>query len=276
MPKRRTNLRLVQLSDPQLGFSDVLNRGRIAKDCGLPEESLPLQYSGIDEHCLQQAFTKLLTLDPAPDAVLVTGDMVHDWQDSEQWESYERILKKLKLPVYEAMGNHDGFCDDGLVHYAQELRKRDAYHVTINGLFLLVINSNYLKQPELLPLDAKAHRAFVEAALETHQDMPHKLIMLHHPLYFEQPEEEEEYFTLPPESRAWLLGLAERYHVKVILSGHYHRNHVTHYNGTTLITTGPTSEAMGTNHDGSPAMRGFRVLDWNLKTGDVDHEFVKL
>jgi len=61
-----------------------------------------------------------------------------------------------------------------------------------------------------------------------------------------------------------------------LLSGHYHRNHIIKYKTAELITSGSVSEALGYDNDGKKAERGFRVLDLNLDTGEINHNYIKL
>ncbi len=269
-------LRIVQISDPQLGFTDSRDRSRAAEKYGIPEQDIARRYSTRDKAYYEMAVAKMKQLDPMPDAVLVAGDLVDSPDNQEQWEDYISVTRSLGLPVYEAMGNHDGFTAKGLDYYRNVLKKRDFYSFVIKGVLVLVVNSNYLKAPDKLPEQALVHQCFIERELREHNAIKKKLILMHHPLYFEHPDEAEAYFSLPPVQRQWVLDLVETYQVRAVLSGHYHRNHITRYKQAALITSGSTSEAMGYDNDGKKATRGFRVLDLNLDTGTIAHAYIKL
>jgi 3',5'-cyclic AMP phosphodiesterase CpdA len=272
----KNHLRIVLIGDPQLGFTDSRNESRAAEKFGLPEPLVTRYYSTIDRMYYEAAVAKIKQLDPAPDAVLVAGDLVDSADCREQWEDYTSVTTSLGLPVYEAMGNHDGFTKEGLDTYRNVLGKQDYYSFKIKGAFFLVLNSNYLKNCDILPKEARLHQAFVERELRESSAARTKIMLMHHPLYFEDPDEEEAYFSLPPAQRMWVLGLIEKYQVRAVLSGHYHRNHIIQYKRTALITSGSTSEAMGYDHDGKKAERGFRILDLNLDTGEINHEYIQL
>ena len=53
-----------------------------------------------------RAITSLLALDPRPDVVLVTGDIVNNGTPDE-YETAHRLLQRLPMPVYAVPGNHD-------------------------------------------------------------------------------------------------------------------------------------------------------------------------
>ena len=271
-----SHLRIVQISDTQIGFTDSRNRSRIAEERRVPKEAIPLDYSAVDREYFQTAVGNTNQLEPAPDVVLITGDLV-DCADSErQWSDYTKTAASLNPPVYELMGNHEGFTEEGLARFRRKLKKNDFYSFTIKDVLFLVLNSNYLKEPERFSEQTRLHRVFAEEELDTHRAVKHKIILLHHPLYLEDPDESEDYFTLPPTQRQWVLGLVEEHNVLAVISGHYHRNHVIRYKNTALITTGPTSEPIGQDNTGQEAQRGFRVLDLDLNTGAINHEYRRI
>jgi 3',5'-cyclic AMP phosphodiesterase CpdA len=102
------------VSDTRLGFTDSRNRWRKAEQRGIPEAEIERHYSTIDKDYYELAVAKINQLAPEPDAVLITGDLVDSPDSQEQWEDYLRITKSIEFPVYEVMGNHDGFSEKGL------------------------------------------------------------------------------------------------------------------------------------------------------------------
>src|SRR5688572_14501479 len=56
--------------------------------------------------CLERAIAHLNALDPAPDAVLITGDLTNDG-DAAVWAELMDRLGRLRAPVCAVPGNHD-------------------------------------------------------------------------------------------------------------------------------------------------------------------------
>jgi len=77
----------------------------------------------------------------------------------------------------------------------------------IKNVYFLVLNSNYLKICDAHPEETKLHETFIEKDLIYNRAVKTKILLMHHPLYFEDPDEKEEYFSLPPAQRKWVLGL---------------------------------------------------------------------
>jgi 3',5'-cyclic-AMP phosphodiesterase len=55
---------------------------------------------------LEQAVAKLLTLQPLPDVVLITGDLVENGR-ADEYRLLREIIAPLTMPVYVIPGNHD-------------------------------------------------------------------------------------------------------------------------------------------------------------------------
>ncbi len=55
---------------------------------------------------LERAIDHVNASDPAPDAVIVTGDLVHDGE-AEDYAALTGLLQRLRAPVFAVPGNHD-------------------------------------------------------------------------------------------------------------------------------------------------------------------------
>ncbi len=162
---------MVLVCDPQLGFSARMESEDAPMTPSLLDMGRSIPGADVDRLYFQQAVTCIRQLERMPDAVLIAGDMVDDASSLEQWQDYSRITASLDMPVYEAMGNHDGFSSQGLDFY---------------------------------------------------------------------------------------------------------RSYISQYRQCALITSGPTSKPLGLDWDGKPSERGFRVLDIELDSGLLSHEYVRL
>jgi 3',5'-cyclic AMP phosphodiesterase CpdA len=66
-----------------------------------------LAYGVVDTAaCLERCVQRIVALDPIPDAVVATGDLV-DTPDARSYGLLREILAQLPLPVYVMPGNHD-------------------------------------------------------------------------------------------------------------------------------------------------------------------------
>lgn len=66
-----------------------------------------LAYGAVDTAaCLERAVAALCALDPAPDATVVTGDLV-DLGNEEEYAHLRALLAPLPMPVFVIPGNHD-------------------------------------------------------------------------------------------------------------------------------------------------------------------------
>ncbi len=81
--------------------------------------------------CLEQALEHLNALEPAADAVLITGDLTNDG-DAPVWAELMALLGRLRAPVLAVPGNHDdrelmrkafapGFPAEGPLRFAVDL-----------------------------------------------------------------------------------------------------------------------------------------------------------
>jgi hypothetical protein len=109
---------------------------------------------------LRQVVEQVLQMDPQPEALFLSGDVVHDAYFSDDFEDYTQtetafsvakdILSPLQIPIYPAMGNHDyHFRCDGSGH-SKELSHdlfehyfgvAPYYAITHKGWKFLILNS---------------------------------------------------------------------------------------------------------------------------------------
>ncbi len=67
-----------------------------------------LAYGAIDTNAMtERALAAVAALDPAPEAVLVTGDLVEGGLETEYAQFLSLIRRHLTVPVYVIPGNHD-------------------------------------------------------------------------------------------------------------------------------------------------------------------------
>ncbi len=193
------HLLLVQLSDTHLGA-----------DWGI----------GDPEAGLRAAVEALRSLRPAPEAVLVSGDLVTEGTDAE-YELLHGLLEPLGLPVHALPGNHD---DRAALRRSFELPgAADApvhYAVELGPARLLALDSTVPGEAGGA-LDAE-QLAWLAAELTAHPDTPTLIAMHHPPLVTGIPALDA--MGLPASARRALGELVAR-HAQVVrlVAGHFHR-----------------------------------------------------
>ena len=181
--------------------------------------------------CLARCVAHIRRLDPRPDLVLVTGDLVRDGEPAE-YRHLRELLSPLTMPVYLVPGNHDerqalrsAFSDhaylpreDSPMHYAVE-----GYPLRLLGLDTTVpgATGGALDDGQL---------AWLDAALAAAPRQP-ALVFLHHPPFrtgiplFDR-------IGMDAASAERLGGIVARHpQIERITAGHVHRDIRVRWNG---------------------------------------------
>lgn len=174
-----------------------------------------------------------------PDIVLATGDIVDSETSAEAWVNLQTIVERLTVPSYFLPGNHDHIGQLGASYqkYCGPLN----YSITIGNFLLLTMDTGDLGFISMNQLQ------WAEQVLQKNLDKV-KIIAFHHPLFGDadganitgdwqntQPLSRYAYFSwleitssthdLRPEAKE-LLRLIETYDVRLILTGHIHRDSI--------------------------------------------------
>jgi 3',5'-cyclic AMP phosphodiesterase CpdA len=184
---------------------------------------------------VEQVVTALAALEPAPDAVVVSGDLAQLGEPAE-YARVRDLLAPLAMPVHVLPGNHDvreplrdallADVDTGPRDYLQ-------YEARIKGLRLLVCDS-------IIPGEdggrlCSKRMGWLEAALAADRETP-TVIAVHHPPLLTGIEEMDE-IGFEPESRAQLAALLESApNVLRVVAGHVHRAMYSTCGGRTVFS----------------------------------------
>jgi 3',5'-cyclic-AMP phosphodiesterase len=190
---------VVQLSDPHIG-ADWVEGDPVAG--------------------LTAAIAQVRRLEPAPDALLVTGDLAEHSADAE-YAQVAALLAAVEAPRYVLPGNHDD--------HAALRRHFDApgapgtpiqYAVDLGGLRVLMLDSTRAGA-DSGQLDAD-RLAWLENTLAEDTRTP-TLLAMHHPP-FETGAPAADAIGIPDSDRAALADLVRRHpNVSLIAAGHFHR-----------------------------------------------------
>jgi 3',5'-cyclic AMP phosphodiesterase CpdA len=223
--------------------------------------------------CLERAIAHLNALEPAPAAVLITGDLTNDG-DAAVWEALVEMLGELRSPVCAVPGNHDGrelmrhafaplelFMDEGPLCFALDLGP-----VRLIGLDSLIEGepAGRLGPEQLVWLDRRLG------------DAPDKpvLVALHHPPFRTGIDHMD---AMMLEDGAELGQVIARHdHVERVLCGHVHRSVQCRWAGTIAQICPNVAHAVELTLVGAPArwvMEPPAVLlhEWRDGQGLVTH-----
>ncbi|CAG9217472.1 phosphodiesterase [Paraburkholderia caribensis] len=192
-----------------------------------------LAYRRVDTAAyLSRCVERLNALAPAPDAIIITGDLV-DQGEPEQYEHLKSLLAPLKIPYHLLVGNHDDrtalratFIDHKELHTNSEFIQ---YTVDIGPLRLIALDSMVPGQSAGLLCDARL--AWLEAQLQTAHDKP-VIVALHHPPFVSGIGHMDA-LRLDPASAKKLAALIARHpNVERVICGHVHRPMFVRFGGT--------------------------------------------
>jgi 3',5'-cyclic AMP phosphodiesterase CpdA len=159
-------------------------------------------------------------LHPAPDALLLSGDLT-DHGGDEEYQRVAELVAPLDLPVHVLAGNHDDRA--GLRAHLGAPGEGDEplqYAVGVGGLRLVACDTTV---PGVDPGELGADRlAWLEACLAEDGDTPAIVAMHHPPILVGMPAMDA--LGLPEADRAALAELlAGAPQVKRVVTGHVHR-----------------------------------------------------
>jgi predicted MPP superfamily phosphohydrolase len=173
------------------------------------------------------------------------GDVVQDGQYESEWIEYFKGGQAylMDIPQIAAIGNHDyrGNHGKNLPKYFQKFMRWEGSPVNGNlffelpGFQLVIWNSN---TPDLTRSQEKAMWVWLEEKMQAAQKADIPLILAtHFPVYSSSINR---FISFPViKLRKHLVPLAEKYGVKLILSGHTHMYERSFKNGVNYLVAGP-------------------------------------
>jgi 3',5'-cyclic-AMP phosphodiesterase len=166
---------------------------------------------------LRRAVGAVLELRPAPDAVLVTGDLA-DHASPTEYERVKELLAPMPMPVATLAGNHD---DPAAFDGVDELRA---------GGYRILLCETWQPGRDDGRLDVERLAARLD-------DTP-TIVAMHHPPLLTGIDALDA-IGLPPEDRAALARLLERApQVRRVIAGHVHRSASGTLGGCGVVTAG--------------------------------------
>jgi Icc protein len=225
--------------------------------------------------CLERAIAALLALDPSPDLVIATGDLV-DAGDPDEYARLRHLLALLALPLYVVPGNHDtrrplhaAFAGDGY------LPADGAFlHYTVEDWPVRLIGLDTLVPGEPSGALCAERLAWLADRLAEQPERP-TLLFMHHPPIATGIEHMD---AMGLAGAAELAELLRRHdHVERIACGHVHRSIQARFAGTVASIAPSTAHQVAL--DLRPAAEacftleppGFHLHLWQPGVGIVTH-----
>ncbi|OMG74997.1 phosphodiesterase [Burkholderia ubonensis] len=191
-----------------------------------------LAYQRVDTAAaLARCIARLNALEPRPDAVLITGDLV-DFGRDDEYAQLRDLLAPLEIPYYLMVGNHD---DRAALRraFADRPEWQDGefvqYAFDVGAVRVLALDSQVPGASAGDLCDARL--AWLATQLDAARDRP-VIVALHHPP-FASGIGHMDALRLAPAAAAKLDALLRGYpNVERVLCGHVHRTMFARFGGT--------------------------------------------
>lgn len=218
-----------------------------------------LLYDAVDTAIhLQESVAEINAMDPQPDLVMITGDLVEIPSDSS-YSYFDELIAPLKAPVFVIPGNHD---DPEIMwkHFGGTSMfpgQPPSYQYVIDDYdFRILALNSHLDDTELPKFGEQRLRWLKQALAES--DKP-TLIAIHHP-----PMKTGVYF-IDMVGEAWYRGikdlLAINPQVQLIICGHGHQELIGRIGNVLVYMAGSTAHQLiaGRVKDRAPSFDSSRV-----------------
>ena len=219
------------------------------------------------------------------DAILNTGDEADTASSSQYRNSLAfRYMLAYTVPMFLNPGNHDYPNKNFITYYGDTVR----YALIGDKILIISINTD----GEVGHAD-NVNMTFLENVLSEYRNIPIKIIMMHHPIFYYQgklyltynssspllddPNDNRDsalsfYWGADTNMTRWFLRLVEQYNVTMVLAGHIHRDQYVEYHST---WTGHTTyfQTTTTLAHGTGTYQGFQVTLLNITTGTPSYPY---
>ena len=218
-------------------------------------------------------------MEPRPKFAIVCGDILDAWPAKwraareRQKADFYKIFEKLEVPLVCVCGNHDvgnSPTVESVTKYREDFGD-DWFSFVCNGVFCIVINSQYYENPQYVPEIAAAHQSWLDQQLEEAKSgkYQHSIVFQHIPWFLQTPDEPKVYYNFPQPLRENMLAKFAAAGVSKIFCGHYHRNAGGWYNDKLeLIVTSALGLQQGQDRN------GFRVV--SVSESEISHRYQEI
>ena len=257
-----TDFTFLYLADSQLGcyatFSGMTDAeiGDFAER-GMNVRKVP-QTDGWEWDAVRYRDAVAVANELSPDFVIIGGDMINDLDDLGQLEAFDAITETLddSIPLHFAPGNHDISFDAQVptaesVETYRDIFGPDYYAFEHKGAAVVVLDSVLFDEPTALPDLYDEQLGWLDKTLDRTDSAPGPTIVVsHHPLFLETPDEPEQYWNLPVAQRHVLFDVFSGHDVATVFHGHLHRNIQATHGGIEFVTSSAVGYPLGEDPSG--------------------------
>ncbi|CAL4062642.1 unnamed protein product [Meganyctiphanes norvegica] len=217
-------------------------------------------------------------MNPQPKFMVLCGDLIHPWPSTdteikdrreEQRDDFKRIFSGLEVPLVCVCGNHDvGNTpnNETIVTWKKNFGD-DYFSFWVNGVFFIVINSSFFKDPTDTKELAAEQDKWLETQLEVvRTEKPKHTVMFQHiPWFMASSDEDNDYFNIDMVLRKKILDQMYDAGVRYVFAGHWHRNGGGFYKDMELVITTASGVQLGDDK------AGYRVI--KVMEDKIEHKF---
>jgi len=253
----------VQAADTQFGMQESYVEKK--KDYGWQKE---IEWS-------QELVRQVNAMEPQPRFMVICGDLLDAWPDTQsetrtkQEKDFKNVFNNLKVPCVCVCGNHDIGNQPSMESVARYRSSfgDDYFSFWCNGVFFLVINTQYYEDSSKVPQIARDQEKWLEEQLNKikRRKPKHAVVFQHIPLFLNTPDEKKEYFNFAPDARKRLLDKFYEAGIRHVFSGHYHRNAGGMYKDLQMVVTSAVGAQLGDDK------QGYRICTVTEKS--ISHEY---
>ncbi|CAL4168659.1 unnamed protein product [Meganyctiphanes norvegica] len=213
-------------------------------------------------------------MNPRPKFIVMCGDLIHAWPSfpnlsEQQRVTFKKIFSGLEVPLVCVVGNHDigNTPNNETILTWKKNFGDDYFSFWANGVFFIVINSSFFKDPT----DAKELAAEQDKWLEiqlkvVRTEKPKHAVMFQHiPWFMVIHDEDNDYHNIDKVLRKRTLDRVYDAGIRYVFAGHWHRNSVGLYKDLEHVVTSAAGVQLG------DVMSGYRVV--KVMEDKIEHEY---
>ncbi len=248
---------IVQIADAQLGFT--------ASDAYKAEGK---EYEGevsYEVKYLNEAIRMVNEM--RPDAVVFTGDQVHNPGNSFEWSAFKTAIAAISkdIKVFHLPGNHDIHIGENEVNMEpfEERFGKGNFVYEDSDVKIVGLNTNYIKYNDPREND---QFEWLVSSLNKKRKGQTTVIFGHHPFFLNDIEEGDGYFQIQKSKRHVYFDMFSKNDVDAVFAGHLHDSASGEYNDIPLYTSTSIGVQLG---ESKPSIRLITIDEGNVTTGFI-------